>query len=130
MHNDKTGGIFSSLRQLSMTAIELLIVRLALIGNEIEFEKHRILGGLMTAILSLCLFSMGILFLCALLIFISEPDTRLTVIFWISILFLFSGTYFYFKSRKMMASTGGIFNVSVSELKKDLAHLHSKTSDG
>jgi len=130
MHNDKTGGIFSSLRQLSMTAIELLIVRLALIGNEIEFEKHRILGGLMTAILSLCLFSMGILFLCALLIFISEPDTRLTVIFWISILFLFSGTYFYFKSRKMMTSTGGIFNVSVSELKKDLVHLHSKTSDG
>ena len=107
-----------------------MMVRLELFGNEIEFEKRRILRALITAILALCFFSMSLIFLCALLIFISEPDTRLTVIFWISILFLFSGTYFYFKSRKLMVSTIGIFNVSINELKNDLAHMHSKSSDG
>jgi uncharacterized membrane protein YqjE len=129
IRSEKSGGIFNSLRQLSKTAIELLLVRLALIGNDIEIEKSRIFRGLLFAVIATAALSMGILFLCILLIVIVGPDHQFSVIGALTALFLSMGVFFILQSRKLMTSADGIFGASTSELKSDLQHLRGNQPD-
>jgi uncharacterized membrane protein YqjE len=129
IRSEKSGGLFNSLRQLSKTAIELLLVRLALIGNDIEIEKSRIFRGLVSAVIATAAFSMGILFLCLLLIVMAGPEHQFTVICALTFLFLGIGSFFILQSRKLMTSADGIFAASTTELRSDLQHLRGQKTD-
>jgi uncharacterized membrane protein YqjE len=130
LHREKSTGIFNSLRQLSATAIEILLVRLTLFGNEIELEKSRIIRSLVSALIATAAFSLGILFLCLVLIVMAGTDYQFTVICALSVLFMSVGIFFVLQSRKLMTSADGIFGASTSELKSDLQHLRGQKSDG
>jgi uncharacterized membrane protein YqjE len=123
LHGEKSTGIFNSLRQLSATAIELLLVRLTLFGNEIELEKSRIIRGLVSALIATAAFSMGILFLCLLLIVMAGTDYQFIVICALSVFFISVGIFFILQSLKLMTSADGIFGASTSELRSDLQRL-------
>jgi len=123
LQGEKSTGIFNSLRQLSATAIELLLVRLTLFGNEIELEKSRIIRGLVSALIATAAFSMGILFLCLLLIVMAGTDYQFIVICALSVFFISVGIFFILQSLKLMTSADGIFGASTSELRSDLQRL-------
>jgi uncharacterized membrane protein YqjE len=123
LHGEKSTGIFNSLRQLSATAIELLLVRLTLFGNEIELEKSRIIRGLVSALIATAAFSMGILFLCLLLIVMAGTDYQFIVICALSVFFISVGIFFILQSLKLMTSADSIFGASTSELRSDLHRL-------
>jgi uncharacterized membrane protein YqjE len=123
LHGEKSTGIFNTLRQLSATAIELLLVRLTLFGNEIELEKSRIIRGLVSALIATAAFSMGILFLCLLLIVMAGTDYQFIVICALSVFFISVGIFFILQSLKLMTSADGIFGASTSELRSDLQRL-------
>jgi uncharacterized membrane protein YqjE len=123
LHGEKSTGIFNSLRQLSATAIELLLVRLTLFSNEIELEKSRIIRGLVSALIATAAFSMGILFLCLLLIVMAGTDYQFIVICALSVFFISVGIFFILQSLKLMTSADGIFGASTSELRNDLQRL-------
>ena len=123
LHGEKSTGIFNSLRQLSATAIELLLVRLTLFGNEIELEKSRIIRGLVSALIATAAFSMGILFLCLLLIVMAGTEYQFIVICALSVFFISVGIFFILQSLKLMTSADGIFGASTSELRSDLQRL-------
>jgi uncharacterized membrane protein YqjE len=123
LQGEKSTGIFNSLRQLSATAIELLLVRLTLFGNEIELEKSRIIRGLVSALIATAAFSMGILFLCLLLIVMAGTDYQFIVICALSVFFIGVGIFFILQSLKLMTSANGIFGASTSELRSDLQRL-------
>ena len=129
LHSEKSTGVLGSLRQLSATAIELFLVRLTLFGNEIALEKSRTIRGLVSALLATAAFSMGILFLCLVLIVMAGPDHQFTVICVLSVLFLSVGVFFILQSRKLMTSAEGIFGASTSELRSDLQHLRGQKPD-
>jgi len=129
LHREKSTDIFNSLRQLSATAIELLLVRLTLFGNEIELEKSRIIRGLVSALIATAAFSLGILFLCLVLIVMAGTDYQFTVMCALSVLFMSVGIFFVLQSRKLMTSADGIFGASTSELKSDLQHLLGNQPD-
>jgi uncharacterized membrane protein YqjE len=123
LQGKKSTGIFNTLRQLSATAIELLLVRLTLFGNEIELEKSRIIRGLVSALIATAAFSMGILFLCLLLIVMAGTDYQFIVICALSVFFISVGIFFILQSLKLMTSADGIFGASTSELRSDLQRL-------
>lgn len=123
LQGEKSTGIFNSLRQLSATAIELLLVRLTLFGNEIELEKSRIIRGMVSALIATAAFSMGILFLCLLLIVMAGTDYQFIVICALSVFFIGVGIFFILQSLKLMTSANGIFGASTSELRSDLQRL-------
>jgi uncharacterized membrane protein YqjE len=130
LHSEKSTGILHALRQLSATAIELLLVRLTLFGNDIELEKSRIIRGLVSALIATAAFSMGILFLCLVLIVMAGTDYQFAVICALSVLFLSVGVFFILQSRKLMTSAEGVFGASARELRSDLQHLRGQKSDG
>jgi uncharacterized membrane protein YqjE len=130
LHSEKSAGVIGSLRRLSATAIELLLLRLTLFGNEIELEKSRIIRGLVSALIATAAFSMGILFLCLVLIVMAGTDYQFTIICVLSVLFLSVGVFFILKSSKLMTSANAIFVASTSELQSDLQHLRGHNSDG
>jgi len=99
LHREKSTGIFNSLRQLSATAIEILLVRLTLFGNEIELEKSRIIRGLVSALIATAAFSIGILFLCLVLIVMAGTDYQFTVMCALTAIFLGIGVFFFLQSR-------------------------------
>ena len=129
LHREKSTGIFNSLRQLSATAIELLLVRLTLFGNEIELEKSRIIRGLVSALIATAALSLGILFLCLLLIVMAGTDYQFILICALSVLFISVGIFFILQSLKLMTSADGIFGASTSEIKSDLQHLRGNQPD-
>ena len=126
IRSEKSRGIFNSLRQLSTTAIELLLVRLSLFGNDIEIEKRKIFRSLVSAVVAIAAFSMGILFLCSLLIVMAGPEHQFTVIGALAVLFLGIGSFFILQSRKLMTSADGFFAASTTELRSDLQHLRGQ----
>ena len=129
LHREKSTGIFNSLRQLSATAIELLLVRLTLFGNEIELEKSRIIRGLVSALIATAALSLGILFLCLLLIVMAGTDYQFILICALSVLFISVGIFFILQSLKLMTSANGIFSASTSELRSDLQRLRGNQPD-
>ena len=129
LHREKSTGIFNSLRQLSATAIELLLVRLTLFGNEIELEKSRIIRGLVSALIATAALSLGILFLCLLLIVMAGTDYQFILICALSVLFISVGIFFILQSLKLMTSANGIFGASTSELRSDLKRLRGNQPD-
>jgi uncharacterized membrane protein YqjE len=114
---------------LSATAIELLLVRLTLFGNDIELEKSRIIRGLVSALIATAAFSMGILFLCLLLIVMAGTDYQFILICALSVLFMSVGIFFILQSLKLMTSANGIFGASTSELRSDLQRLRGNQPD-
>jgi uncharacterized membrane protein YqjE len=129
LHREKCTGIFNSLRQLSATAIELLLVRLTLFGNDIELEKSRIIRGLVSALIATAALSLGILFLCLLLIVMAGTDYQFILICALSVLFMSVGIFFILQSLKLMTSANGIFGASTSELRSDLQRLRGNQPD-
>ena len=129
LHREKSTGIFNSLRHLSATAIELLLVRLTLFGNDIELEKSRIIRGLVSALIATAALSLGILFLCLLLIVMAGTDYQFILICALSVLFISVGIFFILQSLKLMTSANGIFSASTSELRSDLQRLRGNQPD-
>ena len=129
LHREKSTGIFNSLRHLSATAIELLLVRLTLFGNDIELEKSRIIRGLVSALIATAALSLGILFLCLLLIVMAGTDYQFILICALSVLFISVGIFFILQSLKLMTSAHGIFGASASELRSDLQRLRGNQPD-
>ena len=129
LHREKSTGIFNSLRQLSATAIEILLVRLTLFGNEIELEKSWIIRGLVSALIATAALSLGILFLCLLLIVMAGTDYQFILICALSVLFISVGIFFILQSLKLMTSANGIFGASTSELRSDLQRLRGNQPD-
>ena len=129
MQSEKPSGIFNSLRQLSVTAIKLFSLRLELFGTDIQLEKRRIFQGLLSTVIATACFSMGILFVCLLLILMAGAEHQFTVISTLSALFLSIGGFFIHQSRKLMNSASGIFSASTKELRSDLQHLRGDKPD-
>lgn len=63
-----TGGLFNSLRRLLSTALEMLQVRMELLGTELELEKQRILAGLLFGVAAVLVLIVGVVLACGFVI--------------------------------------------------------------
>lgn len=123
-----SGGLFNSIRRLLGTTLDLLQVRLELLGTEVESAKRKLVGGLLWAGLGLLTLVIGLLLVCAFIMILFWEDYRLVSTGLLALFFLMVGSLCLYQSRRRLRSPGGIFAASLEELARDRAALHSGKS--
>jgi uncharacterized membrane protein YqjE len=118
-------GLFASLRRMLATALEIAQVRLALVGTEIEFEKRRILHGLLWGAVALLVLGVGIVLSCGFVILLFWEGYRLAAVGVMALLFLAGGALLIRQARQRLRSPSGMFDASVAELQRDQAELRA-----
>jgi uncharacterized membrane protein YqjE len=126
MSDTQRGGLFASLRQVMATALEMVQVRLELLGTELEFEKRRLFDGILIGAAAMVFFAVGLLLLCGFLILLFGEGYRLTAMAALSVLFIGFGGYFFIHARKRLNSPFGVFSVSTTELQNDRRHIQPR----
>jgi uncharacterized membrane protein YqjE len=117
------GGLFSSLRQLLATALEMAQVRLDLFLTEIEQEKLRVFDGLLWAGLALMLVGVGVVLLCSFVVVLLWEGYRLATLGILTLLFLGAGGLLMRAARNRLRNPTGALGATVDELRQDLAEL-------
>ena len=119
MHDPHTGGLFASVRQLVATALEMVQVRIELIGTELEFEKRRLFDGFLCAAIAMVFLIVGVLLLCGTIIWMFSQGYRLAAMGGMALLCLGVAGIFLMQARKRLRSPLGMFYASTSELERD-----------
>ncbi len=130
MHDANCAGLFASLRQATGTALELVQVRLALLGTEIEVEKQRWVDGLWIAAMALVSLGVGLLLLSGFIVLLFWEGYRLAALGVLSVVFIALGGVLLVQSRKRFKNPLGMFQTSVTELQNDRAQLHPSDGHG
>ena len=123
------GGLSGSLSRLLVTALELLKVRLALLGTEVELAAHRLFDGLLWGSLALMLLGVGIAMLSGLIVLLCWNSYRLVSVCSLATCYLLAGSVLLRKARAQLVSVSGMFHLSLAELQRDGASLSSVKRD-
>ncbi len=123
MNDANSKGLFNSVRQLFGTGLELLQVRLELLGTELEVEKRRLFDSVLLTIAAMIFLGIGLLCFCTLIIVLLWESYRIAVLASLSLLFLSVSAVLLIHSRQRLKSPMGMFYESCSELQNDLIHV-------
>lgn len=119
-----TGGLFNSLRRLLSTALEMLQVRMELLGAELELEKQRILAGLLYGVAAVLVLIVGVVLACGFVILLLWEGYRLAAVGVLALLFLGGGALLLRSAQSRLRNPGGgLFATSVAELARDRERL-------
>ncbi|GAB1391014.1 MAG: hypothetical protein AMXMBFR78_14650 [Rubrivivax sp.] len=116
------GGLLRSLRRLSDTALEIVQVRLALLGTELEQEKQRLFDALLRAVLGLLLLALALVLAVAFVLLLLQEAYRLPALGVLVLAFAAGAAWFLHGARAALQSgPGGPFALSLAELRTDRA---------
>jgi uncharacterized membrane protein YqjE len=130
MHDPQTSGLFGSVRQLMATALEMVQVRIELIGTELEFEKRRLFDGFLCAAIAMVFLGVGVLLLCSTIIWMFWEGYRLAAMGVMAVLCLGVAGVLLMQARKRLHNPLSMFHASTSELERDKESLQSSKSHG
>lgn len=116
-------NLFSSVRRVLATLLEIAQVRLALLETEIEQEKRRLLAALLWGALAVVLLGLGMLMLCFLVILAFWEGYRVHATAALAAIFLVGGMQLMRAAWKRIQSPSGMFGGSLGELKQDCSAL-------
>lgn len=120
----RSEGLFNSVRRLLASALEMGQVRLELLGTEVELEKRRLFDGLLWGGIGLMALGVGLVLLCGFITLLFWEGYRLAALGMMTVLFLGAGVLLLRQARQQLRSPNGMFEASVSELKRDRAGLN------
>lgn len=125
-HESGGSGPLAALRNIVATVLGTVQVRLALLANEIQTEKHHALQQLALGLaLAFCL-GLGVVLAVALAV-ILWWDSRVWVVGVFTALFFGLAAYFYAALRRSNAESTSPFEASLAELQEDLRQLKAAT---
>lgn len=124
--DNRTDGLFASLRRLLGTVLEIAQVRLELLGTEIELEKRRLFDGLLWAAFALILLGVGLILLCGFVILLFWDGYRLWASGLLTLLFVGAGLALARHARQRLHNPAGLFGSTVAELARDRSALRPK----
>lgn len=128
MSEAKNGhGIFSSLRRLLVTTVDIAQIRLELLSTEIELEKRRIFDGLLWGAFALLVVGVGLVMLCGFIILLLWDGYRLAAVGALAVLFLTGGVILIIKARQRLYKPEGMLAATIEELKRDHDALTATT---
>jgi uncharacterized membrane protein YqjE len=117
-------GVLWSLRHLLGDLLDIGRTRLALLANEAEEERIRIIGILVSGFLALASLVIGVVSLVVFLV-LAFWESRLLALGASSLFFLLVALGFAWKSRADMKRGPLLFSASLRELKQDIASLRA-----
>jgi uncharacterized membrane protein YqjE len=117
-------GLFDSLRRLVDTAVEILQVRLQLLGTELEQEKLRLVDALVQAAIGLVMLALSLVLALGFVVLLFWEGYRLPAIGVLTLLFAGGGFWMLRRAlEKARGPEGGPFALSLAELRRDRAGL-------
>jgi uncharacterized membrane protein YqjE len=117
-------GLFWSLRHLLGDLLEIGRTRLALLSNEAQEERLRLIAILVSSFLALSSLFIGVVLLVIFLV-LAFWESRLLVLGTASLFFLAVAAIFAWKSRADMQRGPLLFSASLRELKRDISSLRA-----
>ena len=119
--------LFSSIRRLLATVLELAQVRIDLISTELELEKRRVFDGLLWGAIAIVVLNVGLLLACGFVMLVFWDSYRLVTAGVLTAFFLGAGTLMIMGARRRLRSRSGMFRLSLQELERDVSELRSST---
>lgn len=116
-----SAGLLSSLRGLLMSGLALAETRLALLSNELEEQKLRLVQGLVMALAGLFVLSVGLVLFVGLVLLLFWDGYRLPALAALTLGFLGAGAWLLVSARRRLRSDGGPFGATLAELRADRA---------
>ncbi|MCX8145659.1 MAG: phage holin family protein [Azovibrio sp.] len=118
-------GTFASLRHWLGDVLEIGRTRLALLANEVEEEKIRLVGVLVYSLLALACLMLAVVLLVAFLVLLFW-EARLYVVGLAGIASLAAAGLLARRCQAALARGSGLFRASLAELEADVAGLRGK----
>lgn len=117
-------GLFDQLQGSLGSVLELLRVRLALVGTELELEKHRIGLGLLWGAIALVSLTVAAVLFCGFVILLLWEGYRLAAVGVLAVFFFGAGLLLLQVAQRKLRSESNLFSVSLAELHRDHATLN------
>ena len=128
-NSTQKSGLLASLQHLLATALEMVQVRLDLLGTEVEFEKRRLFDGLIWGAVALLALGIGAVLFCSFIILMFAPEYRLAAVGVMALLFLGAAALLMRQARARLRTTTGMFDATLAELKRDQSVLGASSQD-
>ncbi len=112
-------GLLTALRRLSATLLETVQVRLALLGNELEFEKMRVSRSVMAGALALLFVSAGLVTFSLFIVLALGEAYRVWALGALTLIYLCAALLLWRRACAAMKQAGGPFAASLAELTRD-----------
>jgi uncharacterized membrane protein YqjE len=122
-------GFIESLRALSVTALDLLRVRVELISLEWQEERERGKEVLVLAVTAALLLALGLLVLTLFVIVLFWDTYRLSAIAVVALLYIGGGVCSLLSVRKKMRNRPPPFSATLQEFSSDLQALKSRKQE-
>ena len=114
-------GLFDQLQGSLGSVLELIRVRLALLGTELALEKQRVGLGLLWAASAFMLLTVAAVLLCGFVILLLWDGYRLAAVGTLAVSFAAAGIVLARVARRRLAQGSNLFGVSLAELDRDRA---------
>ena len=121
----ENAGLFGQLQQSLGTVIELLRVRLALLGTELGLEKQRLAAGLFWGAAALMCLTLAAALFCGFVILLLWDGYRLAAVGVLVLLFLGCGVFLLQVAQRRLGTESNLFSTSLAELERDRASFTS-----
>jgi uncharacterized membrane protein YqjE len=116
-------GLLGAIRHLSATLLETARVRVALLGNELEFEKLRLARSLMAAALALLCIAAALAMFSLFVVLLAGDVYRLWALAGLTLIYLSAGLLLLRRASAGLKHAGGPFASSLAELERDIDAL-------
>ena len=120
MSSPPAAGIFGSLRRLVADLRDLAIVRLELLGTELELEKRRWLVTLCLAAFALVCLALGLVMASVAVLLVFWDSYRIAAAVGLALCFGLAGAVLLWTAIRKMHSPHGAFHASITELRRDV----------
>lgn len=125
------GGLFESGKRALDSLLDLAVVRLELLGTELEAEKLRLLATLLQALMGMLLLVLTLALASGFLVLWFWDSHRLAVLGGLTLVHGAVAAWFLMRARAgMRRRKGGPFALTLGELQCDRAGLRPDRSDG
>ncbi len=114
-----SGGLLGALQRLGNHGLELVQLRLSLLGTELEAEKQRLMRGLLGLLLVVLLLGATLVLVSLTLLLLTPDAWRWASALGLSLLHGLGAWLLWGRVQTAMSAPGGLFAGSLAELQRD-----------
>jgi uncharacterized membrane protein YqjE len=120
-----SGGLFESLKTLSVSLVSIVQTRLELLSTDVAEEREQLTSFLVLVLVALSFLGVGVVLLAILIVVAFWETHRLLALAGLTGLFLTAGVGLGWYAMHRIRTKPRLFEASLAELSKDRQHLRS-----
>jgi uncharacterized membrane protein YqjE len=120
-----SGGLFESLKTLSVSLVSIVHTRLELLSSDVAEEREQLTAFLVLVLVALGFLGVGVVLLAILIVVAFWETHRILALAGLTGLFLTTGAGLGWFAMHRIRTKPRLFEASLAELSKDRQHLRS-----